>query len=181
VPRGYDVEVAGLKYNLSDLHAALGVAQLEKLDRFIEARTRLADLYRKRLAGIDLLEIPAPRLSAGDRHAWHIFPVLARLEGLTIDRFELQERLRAENIGTGLHFLPVHATRAYRRLLGRMRLPVTERAGARILSLPLFPRMTESDVEDVAAALEKVLRAARRPAAAGRGIPRARAPKRRSH
>lgn len=163
-PRGYDVEAPGLKYNLSDLHAALGVAQLEKLDRFIEARTRLADLYRKRLSGIDLLEIPAPRLSSRDGHAWHIFPALPRIESLTIDRFEIQERLRAENIGTGLHFLPVHRTRYYRRLLGRIRLPVTERAGERIFSLPLFPRMTESDVEDVATAIEKVLGGARRPA-----------------
>ncbi len=162
--RGYDVEAPGLKYNLSDLHAALGVAQLEKLDRFIEARTRLADLYRKRLSGIDLLEIPAARLSSRDRHSWHIFPALPRIESLTIDRFEIQERLRAENIGTGLHFLPVHRTRYYRRLLGRIRLPVTERAGERILSLPLFPRMTESDVEDVATAIEKVLAGARKPA-----------------
>jgi len=177
VSRGYDVEAPGLKYNLSDLHAAIGVAQLEKLEGFLSARGRLADRYRKRLAGIDLLEIPAPRLSPGDRHAWHIFPVLARLEGLSIDRFDLQERLRAENIGTGLHFLPVHATRYYRRLLGRLRLPVTERAGARILSLPLFPRMTEVDVEDVAAALEKVLAAARKPGRAP-GKPRATAARR---
>ena len=175
--RGYDVEVPGLKYNLSDLHAALGVAQLEKLDGFLSARERLADLYRKRLSGIDLLEIPAPRLAAGDRHAWHIFPVLPRIDALTIDRFEIQERLREENIGTGLHFLPVHRTRFYRKLLGRARLPVTERAGERILSLPLFPRMTESDVEDVAAALEKVLSAARRPAPAP-GKPRAAAARR---
>ncbi len=175
--RGYDVEVPGLKYNLSDLHAALGVAQLEKLDGFLSARERLADLYRKRLSGIDLLEIPAPRLAAGDRHAWHIFPVLPRIDALTIDRFEIQERLRDENIGTGLHFLPVHRTRFYRKLLGRARLPVTERAGERILSLPLFPRMTESDVEDVAAALEKVLSVARRPAPAP-GKPRAAAARR---
>ena len=161
-PRGYDVEAPGLKYNLSDLHAALGVAQLEKLDRFIEARTRLADLYRKRLSGIDLLETPAARLSSRDRHAWHIFPALPRIESLTIDRFEIQDRLRAENIGTGLHFLPVHRTRYYRRLLGRIRLPVTERAGERILSLPLFPRMTEGDVEDVATAIEKVLAGGRK-------------------
>jgi len=164
-PRGYDVEAPGLKYNLSDLHAALGVAQIDKLEGFIDARTRLADLYRKRLSGVDALEIPSPRLAAGDRHAWHIFPVLLGTEALAIDRFEIQARLRAENIGTGLHFLPVHRTRFYRRLLGRIRLPVTERAGERILSLPLHPRMTESDVEDVAAALEKVLVAARRPRA----------------
>ena len=154
--RGYDVEVPGLKYNLSDLHAAVGVEQLARLDRAIEARTRLADLYRKRLSGLDLLEIPQPALGPGDRHAWHIFPVLARTERLTIDRFELMELLKRERIGTGLHFLPVHLTRYYRRAK-RVKLPVTERAGARILSLPLFPGMTESDVEDVGAALEKVL------------------------
>ncbi len=174
-PRGYDVEAPGLKYNLSDLHAALGLAQLDKLEGFIDARTRLADLYRKRLSAMDGLEIPSPRLAAGDRHAWHIFPVLPRIEALAIDRFEIQARLRAENIGTGLHFLPVHRTRWYRRLLGRVRLPVTERAGERILSLPLFPSMTEGDIEDVAAALEKVLAAARKPRA-----PRAGAAKRRS-
>ena len=88
---------------------------------------------------------------------------------------EIQARLREENIGTGLHFLPVHRTRYYRRLLGRIRLPVTERAGDRILSLPLHPRMTESDVEDVAAALETVLGAARRPRAARAGAAKGRA------
>jgi dTDP-4-amino-4,6-dideoxygalactose transaminase len=159
--RGYDVELPGLKYNLSDLHAAVGVHQLARLERSIEARSRIAELYRKRLSGLDLLEIPQPELGPGDRHAWHIFPVLARTERLTIDRFELMELLKRERIGTGLHFLPVHLTRFYRRR-GRVKLPVTERAGARILSLPLFPGMTEGDVEGVGAALEKVLEGKRR-------------------
>ena len=168
--RGYDVELPGLKYNLTDLHAALGVHQLEKLEGFIRTRARLAEAYVKRLGAFDLLEIPQPRREPGDRHAWHIFPVLVRSERLTIDRFEVMERLKHENIGTGLHFLPVHLTRYYRKSLGARRgdLPVTERAGARILSLPLFPRMTERDIEDVAVALEKVLGGAVRPSAARR-------------
>jgi dTDP-4-amino-4,6-dideoxygalactose transaminase len=162
--RGYDVALPGLKYNLTDLHAALGVHQLSKLEGFIAARTRLAEAYAKRLSAFDLVEIPEARLGPGDRHAWHIFPVLLRTERLAIDRFEVMERLKRENIGTGLHFLPVHLTRYYRKVLGARRgdLPVTERAGARILSLPLFPRMTGQDVEDAVAALEKVLGSAAR-------------------
>jgi len=151
----YQVSVPGFKYNTTDLEAALGLRQLERVEEFIEARETLWAEYVARLSGLD--EISLPLLPPSGRHARHLFVVQLKL-GCRVSRDELVERLRAENIGTSVHFLPVHMQPYYRKLFPDVSLPVTESAFERILSLPLYPRMTEGDVADVTEALFRSLR-----------------------
>src|SRR5581483_2855077 len=154
----YAIEELGYNYRLTDLQAALGLSQLRKLDRFLARRRELAELYRLALAGRDDLQLPT--VPDGYRSAWHLYVVQLRHERLSADRDLVFRALRAENIGVNVHYKPVHLLGYYRRLLGVEpgEYPVAEDAYRRILTLPLFPAMTEEDVESVAAALEKVLR-----------------------
>ncbi len=151
----YQVAVPGYKYNTTDLEAALGVRQLERIDEFLAAREKLWSVYRNELAGLETLILP-PDPPQG-RHARHLFPVLLS-EGAPVARDRLLELLREENIGTSVHFFPVHMQPYYRREYPKMPLPVTEEVFKRVFSLPLYPRMTEGDVADVARALKKHLR-----------------------
>ena len=143
----YDTVLAGFKYNLTDIASAIGIHQLRKLDGFIARRTAIAGRYLRGLAGAPGVELPAappyPHV-----HAWHLFTIL-------VDRRdEFMAALRDENIGSGLHFEPVHTMTAYRSLGAS--LPETESAGARILSLPLFPGMSDEDADDVIAAVRRI-------------------------
>jgi dTDP-4-amino-4,6-dideoxygalactose transaminase len=145
----YDVVSAGFKYNLTDLASALGLHQLRKLDGFIERRRAIAERYLAAFEGLRGLELPrAPEVA--HRHAWHLFTVLSD------EREALMGRLREENIGTGLHFEAVHRTTLYRD--PAVRLPETEYVCDRILSLPLFPEMSDGDVDDVVAAVRRSVR-----------------------
>jgi len=152
----YTIEELGFNYRLTDLHAALGISQLGKLDRFVERRRGLVKLYDERLAGLPLDTPVAP---PGTQPSWHLYVVQLRLEELSTGRDEIFDALRAENIGVNVHYLPVHYLGYYARLLGKGAgdFPVAEEAYRRILTLPLFPAMTEDDVDSVVAALEKVL------------------------
>jgi dTDP-4-amino-4,6-dideoxygalactose transaminase len=144
----YDVVVPGFKYNLTDIASAIGIHQLRKLDGFIERRRRLAERYLDGLQGLEGVELPdAPAYP--HRHAWHLFTILVP------DRDRVMERLKDENVGTGLHFEAVHATSLYRA--AAVSLPVTEDVCRRILSLPLFPGMSDGDADDVIAAVRRVL------------------------
>jgi dTDP-4-amino-4,6-dideoxygalactose transaminase len=144
----YDTVLPGFKYNLTDIASALGIHQLRKLDQFIDRRRRIAERYLAGLAGVSGIELPsAPTYP--HRHAWHLFTVLVE------KRDDFMARLKEENIGSGLHFEAVHRTTFYRKL--SKKLPITESVCARILSLPLFPAMTDQDAEDVIAAVRRIL------------------------
>ena len=158
-PVRYETVVPGFKYNLTDLQAALGIHQLGRLDGFIEQRAKLASLYRDALR--DCPEARPLALDAGTtRHAWHLFIVQLELERLRCDREEFAARLDAHGIATGLHFTAVHLHRYYRERYGYQpgALPHSERADARVLSLPLFPGMDEADVARVCGAIRAVAR-----------------------
>jgi dTDP-4-amino-4,6-dideoxygalactose transaminase len=147
----------GWKYNLTDLSAALGLAQLEKLPGFLARRRALDARYRTRLAGIDALDtIEGPTVA---ETAAHLFPVLLRPGALRIPRDALLKAMLAENIGVGVHFraLPVH--RHFRDVVGTRAeaVPVAVDASARILSLPLYPGMTDRDQDDVTDALARLV------------------------
>lgn len=148
----------GFKYNLTDIAAALGLSQLARLDAFIAKRRALAEAYLERLTGIDEIA-PLSSPSYSHRHAWHLFIVrlLPNRAGLDRDRF--MAALKEKNIGTGLHFRAVHQQKFYRdnMTLPEDALPHTSWNSDRICSLPLFPDMTEADVEDVIAAIREVL------------------------
>jgi dTDP-4-amino-4,6-dideoxygalactose transaminase len=151
----YDVRVAGFKANLPDLLAALALVQLEKVDRHAEIRRRHVAAYDAAIA--ELPGITPLARDPRDVHALHIYvvridPVLAGA-----DRNAYREALLAENVATSLHFLPLHRLTYYReRYPDQPRLPVAERAGDEVLSLPLSPAHTDEDIADAIDALARV-------------------------
>jgi dTDP-4-amino-4,6-dideoxygalactose transaminase len=148
----YDIAVPGYKANLSDVLSSIALVQLDKVEEHADTRRRHVAIYEEGIAGLDGVEAVArdPR----DTHANHLFVVRITFA----DRDDVQRALTDENIGTSIHFLPVHRLSAYRDRLASHQppLPVTERAGAEVLSLPLSPAHSDEDVRDAVAALRRV-------------------------
>jgi len=158
----YEVVLPGYKDNMTDIQAALGIHQLRKLDGFIETRRRYARLYDEAFAALP--EVETPLVRAGRWHVYHLYPIRLRLEGLTIDRAQFIEELRARGIGSSVHFVPVHLHPYYAQQFGYRPgdLPCAEALYRRIISLPLYPAMAEGDVADVIQAVVDVVQAFRR-------------------
>jgi len=151
----YDIAVPGYKANLSDVLASIALCQLDKVDRHRALRMRQVELYDEAVAELDGIE-PVGR-DPRDTHAHHLYPVRVDPERAGATRDEYREALAAENIGTSVHFLPVHRLSAYReRFRDQPPLPVAERAGAELLSLPLSPAHSEQDIRDAVDALVRV-------------------------
>jgi UDP-4-amino-4,6-dideoxy-N-acetyl-beta-L-altrosamine transaminase len=145
----YDVDTLGFNYRITDFQCALGEHQLVRLDEFITARNRIADLYRELLGGIGELQLPTAAHTAGARHAYHLFVVRFR-EGAARRR-AVYDHLRAHGIGVQLHYIPIPAHGLYRSLGYTMEgLDATQSYYEQALSLPIFPAMTDGDVERVA-------------------------------
>jgi dTDP-4-amino-4,6-dideoxygalactose transaminase len=148
----YQVEMPGFKCNLSDMHAALGLTQLAKIDRLLEQRRSVADALSAALSGCDAVELP--REYPGNWHTWHLYVIRLRLERLAVGRDEFIKALRAENIGSSVHFIPVHRHPFFRPYLrDGDEWPGADDYYARCISLPIFPDMTGQDVRDVANAV----------------------------
>lgn len=154
---GYDLAEPGWKYNMTDLQAALGLAQLERLESMLRRREELARLYDELLDGISEITRPS-RVPYPGRHAWHLYPVLVDRDRTGLDRDRFREELGRRKIGTGLHFLAVHRLAFFseRYPLPPGSLANTEFVADRIVSLPLFPDMSEEDVRDVVNAIRDV-------------------------
>jgi perosamine synthetase len=150
------IEEPGNNYRLTDFQSALGISQLGKLQRFWTIRDRLARRYRERFAGSPFVEVPA--LPDGLRHGWHLFVALLRLDRLAADQDTILQALRAENIGAQLHYPLVYRHPYYQRRFGYGSglCPVAESVERRLVTLPLFPTMTDADQDDVFQALDKV-------------------------
>ena len=148
----YDIAVPGYKANLSDVLSSIALVQLGKVDKHAEIRARHVAIYDEGIA--DLEGVEAVARDARDVHANHLYVVRITFA----DRDEVQRALTDENIGTSIHFLPVHRLTAYRDRLApnQPELPVTDRAGAEVLSLPLSPAHSDDDVRDAVAALRRV-------------------------
>ena len=164
---GMDVEVPGGKSNLSDVHAAIGLGQLRRLEQITQRRAELARQYFAAAAAVDLpslgIELPPPAASSGAVTNWHMFQVLLPADRLAGGRAAVMQSLRDEGIATGVHYPAVHLFSFYRQLGWREgMLPQAERVGRSILTLPLFPAMRSSDVERVcqtlAASCKRLLR-----------------------
>ena len=153
-PGGYDLVEPSGKSVLTDVQAAIGLAQLERLPELLAARRVFAQRYDAGLAGVDGLRLTRP-VDYDAKHSWHLYTVRVTRGS----RAAFREGLRSRNIGTGLHFLPVHTLSYYRERYPSCaeRLPHTERVGEQIVSLPLFPDMNETDVDDVVDAVRLVL------------------------
>jgi dTDP-4-amino-4,6-dideoxygalactose transaminase len=156
-PWRYEIPKLGNNYRLTDFQCALGLSQLAKLDRFWRRRDQLARRYRGELDGSRFLELPA--LPATHRHGWHLFVVMLRLEHLTADRDTIVTALRAENIGATVHYPLVYRHPFYRKELGYGPglCPNADAVEERLVTLPLFPAMSDGDQDDVLSALDKVL------------------------
>jgi dTDP-4-amino-4,6-dideoxygalactose transaminase len=151
----YDIPVPGYKANLSDVLAAIALCQLDKVERHGLIRQRQFAAYDEAVAELDGIT-PLAR-DDRDVHALHLYVVRIDAELAGASRDEYQRALREENISTSIHFLPVHRLTWYReRLADQPRLPVAERAGDEILSLPLSPAHSDEDIADVTAALRRV-------------------------
>ncbi|QPT15423.1 UDP-4-amino-4-deoxy-L-arabinose aminotransferase [Serratia rubidaea] len=154
-----EVVEPGYKYNLSDIHAAIAVVQLARLPQLNARRKALAERYLQALQGSPFQPLGLPDYPHD--HAWHLFMVRVDAERCGCDRDTLMERLKAQGIGSGLHFRAAHTQKFYRERYPQLSLPHTEWNSARLCTLPLFPDMSEADVDRVVGALFSVLEASR--------------------
>jgi dTDP-4-amino-4,6-dideoxygalactose transaminase len=154
----YEILEAGHKYNMSDIQASLGMHQLQKIERFRKTREKYAQMYNQAFTGLD--QIRPPYVKDDAIHAWHLYIIQLNLERLTINRAEFIEALKAENIGTSVHFIPLHIQPYYRDSYGYkpMDFPRAEHVYNRAISLPLYPKMSEQDVNDVIRAVTRVVK-----------------------
>ena len=155
----YEILLPGLKYNMMDLQAALGLHQLPALDGFIARRTALALRYRRLLKDWPQWALPQPP-KYSHRHAWHLYTPLINPEAAGQDRDAFMAGMKARNIGTGLHYRAAHLYQYYRDRYGFRRgdFPNAETISDRIVSLPLFPAMIEADQDRVIAAMGDLFR-----------------------
>jgi dTDP-4-amino-4,6-dideoxygalactose transaminase len=158
----YETIEVGYKYNMTDLQASLGIHQLARLEQNLKLREQYWQMYDEAFA--DVPELITPIEEEGIRHARHLYTILLRLERLTIDRNQFIDAMRAENIGTGVHFYAVHLHRYYRETFryGRGDFPEAEFISDRTVSLPLSAKLSEQDVKDVIAAVRTVIATHRR-------------------
>jgi dTDP-4-amino-4,6-dideoxygalactose transaminase len=151
----YDIPVPGYKANLSDVLAAIALVQLDKVERHAEIRRRQFALYDEAVAELEGVT-PLAR-DERDAHAYHLYVVRIDAERAGASRDEYQRALAEENVATSIHFLPVHRLSYYVDHFPQERpLPVAERAGAEVLSLPLSPAHSDDDIADAIAALRRV-------------------------
>jgi dTDP-4-amino-4,6-dideoxygalactose transaminase len=158
----YEILYPGYKDNMTDIQAALGMTQLAKLERVQGLREEIAQCYNAEFGKMPELEIPRELEYA--RHAWHLYIIRLNLEKLSIDRDRFIEELKAENIGTSVHYIPVHLHPYYQDTYGYQRgdYPQTEATYSRIISLPLYPKMSAGDTQDVIKAVKRVIERARK-------------------
>jgi perosamine synthetase len=157
----YDMVDLGYNYRLTDFQCALGMSQLAKLPGWLARRRAIAARYAEAFAAIP--EIQPVTILPDRESAWHLYIVLLELDRLRVDRAAVYRALRTENIGANVHYMPVPWHPYYQRLgYSKGQWPVAEAAYERMLTLPLFPAMTDQDVDDVVAACAKVVGAYRR-------------------
>jgi len=166
--RHWETLSAGFKYNMYDLQASLGLAQLPKLERFWIRRRAIVEAYDAAFGAMP--EVGRLATLESVRPAYHLYVVVLRTEELARSRDEILDALQKENIGVGVHFRALHLQPFYRETYGFQagQLPVAEHATERILSLPLYPAMTDRDVADTIAAVTKVISHSRRSTLAAR-------------
>ena len=152
----YEIVAPGFKYNLTDIAAALGLHQLKRLPAFQQKREQLATHYNAGLRGLPVILPPPP--APGDTHAWHLY-VLRLADGAPIGRDALIEALYAAGIGCSVHYIPLHLQPYWRERYGLQAamFPHSQHAYEQMLSLPLYTRMTEADVDRVLAVLHRLL------------------------
>ncbi len=157
----YEIVAPGFKYNLTDMAAALGLSQLQKADRFWKARERYAALYAEGFR--DVPEIEPLGIHADVQHAWHLYVIQLDLDRLALTREAFIERLQQRQIGCSVHFIPLHLHPFYRDTWGYRaeEFPVASRAFHRMVSLPLYSRMSDTDIQRTIEAVREIVLEAR--------------------
>jgi dTDP-4-amino-4,6-dideoxygalactose transaminase len=145
----YEIIAPGYKYNMTDIAAGMGLAQLRKAERMRQRRAEIAARFQEAFASSPVLEVPPDRSDC--RHAWHLYMLRLRLEALTIDRAAFVTALKQRNIGTSVHFIPLHLHPYYREKYGYRPedFPMAYQEYQREISLPIYSRMSDQDVQDV--------------------------------
>jgi dTDP-4-amino-4,6-dideoxygalactose transaminase len=158
----YEVTDFGFKYNLTDIAAALGLAQLPRMAEFQQRRAAIARTYSDSFSDLDTCL--APRDAGLGLHAWHLYVLELRLEALAVGRDEIIERLRRKGVGTSVHFIPLHLHPAYQRAYGYKpgQFPNAEAVFGAACSLPIYPAMSDAEVGHVVEAVRSTLRESRR-------------------
>ncbi len=158
----YEILAPGFKYNMTDIQGGLGLWQLRKLDRFQRRRREVVAAYQAAFAGEEALELPVERPWV--EHAWHLYVLRLQPEALRIGRDRFIEELTARNIGASVHYIPIHLHPYYRDKYGYRpaQFPVAYDSFQRMISLPLYPRLSEQDVADVIDAVLDIVRSHRR-------------------
>ena len=153
----YDIVEPGFKYNMFDIQAALGLKQLERLEDMQARRLKIAARYQEEFGNMDAIDLPV--VPDYTTHCWHLYVLRIVPEKLTIDRDQFIVELNERNVGTSVHFIPVHLMSAYRSRFGYKEgdFPNTEKHFSRIISLPLYPTMTEEETEYVISAVKDII------------------------
>lgn len=154
----WDVDEIGYNYCMTDIQASIGIPQLAKLDKFIETRELYSSIYNKEF--LDCKEIIIPVKRGDIRHARHLYPIVLDIDRLKVDRNSFMDALKAENIGSGIHFRGIQYLSYYKNRLGFKPedFPIASYISERTLSLPLYPKMVENDVYDVVSAVKKLIK-----------------------
>lgn len=165
----YEIIAPGYKYNLSDVASAMGLAQLAKAEEMWQRRAEIANIYNEAFAGLPQLQIPCGPTTGqkGDdvpceqweQHAWHLYMVRLNLAQLRIDRNEFIVKLKEQNIGTSVHFIPIHLHPYYRETYGYKpeEFPIAYQEYQREISLPIYSKMTDQDTTDVIKAVTTIV------------------------
>ncbi|MGE7931978.1 UDP-4-amino-4,6-dideoxy-N-acetyl-beta-L-altrosamine transaminase [Viridibacillus arvi] len=160
-PWYYDMQFLGYNYRMTDIQAALGCSQLDKLDGFVKRRKEIVAAYNEAFS--DLLGVQSPYQHPDTDSSWHLYILKLELDTLAVSRKEVFEELHKLNIGVNVHYIPVH-TLSYYQELGYKKgsLPKSEQLYEEIISLPLFPLMQEQDIQDVIDAVKYVIKKVRK-------------------
>jgi dTDP-4-amino-4,6-dideoxygalactose transaminase len=166
----YEIEALGFKYNLTDIAAAIGLHQLQKCDVFQGRRAVIAERYTRYFETLKEITLPSSTVvsvdgaTANHQHAWYLYPILVETSRLQIDRDHFIEELNKRNIGVSVHFIPLHYHPYYRERFGygRGSFPVAERFYEHCISLPIYPAMSDRDIDDVIEAVDDIVTRFRR-------------------
>ncbi len=158
----YEIHDTGFKYNLSDVHSAIGIAQLRRVEELTRRRQAIARAYNEAFANDPALEIPITE--AGVEHAWHLYVMRLRPAALKVDRSQFIDLLRARGVGTSVHCIPLNTMDFYQQRYGYRTgdFPVAEDVYSRCLSLPIFPAISDEDLAYVIESVRAVARESRR-------------------
>jgi len=156
-PWYYEMQDLGYNYRITDIQCALGLSQLKKLDAFVKRRREIVSIYNKVFSGIDEVKIPTEKENVFS--SYHLYVLLIDFVGIGINRVEFMEKLKEKGILTQVHYIPVHLQPYYRDNFGYRdgNYPVAEEYYQKAISLPLYPSMTDEDVEYVIKCLREII------------------------